>query len=253
MFESGKLKLQRADEHVRNLDEMFTAYLNLRPHRPVFKLKRNERNLWRVWVELLIDIPFPQEISLVLGDAIHNYRCVLDHLIWELIALDGGTPDRYTKFPIGKDQIDFEASARGVVTPRPDTNQFLVDLAAYRLGEGKLLYALNYLDNADKHTVITPVVHVSCLEDITIINLATRERITLDPIYANPATEGRVIYEAPEGFGIDSNYKIFPTPDIFFPEDNFLSGEPIVSALASISIKAEQTIKAFEWFVNSRV
>jgi hypothetical protein len=38
--------------------------------------------------------------SLSVGDIVHNLRSALDHLAWQLVILDGGTPDENTQFPI---------------------------------------------------------------------------------------------------------------------------------------------------------
>ncbi|MEH6788961.1 hypothetical protein [Parasphingorhabdus sp.] len=253
MFESAKLKLERADEHVRDLNKMFTAFLNTRPHRPVIKGERDEGNVWRISVEVIVDRTPPPEVALVLGDAIHNYRCVLDHLVWELVGIDRGTQDRYLKFPTGANRIDFESMALGMKTPRQDTKDFIVSLAAYETGNGKILHALNLLDNADKHTVTTPVTQMSFVEGITLIHLETGERKTIDPVYADISGGNKLVFEAPAGFGIDTNYDIYPTPDIFFPEVQPFPGEPVTSTLASISIKVEEVVNAFQWFVANRV
>lgn len=47
------------------------------------------------------EIPtIPQDLSLVLGDAIHNLRVSLDYLMWQLVLASGGIPNEHTAFPI---------------------------------------------------------------------------------------------------------------------------------------------------------
>jgi hypothetical protein len=42
----------------------------------------------------------PTILSAIIGDAIHNLRVSLDHLAWQLVIADGGTPNEDTTFPI---------------------------------------------------------------------------------------------------------------------------------------------------------
>ena len=252
MFESAKRKLERADKHVRDFDEVFTAFVNRRPHRPILKAQRKEGNVWRLWVEVVADAPLPPDLAMILGDAVHNFRCVLDHLMWELTGLDGGTQNRHTKFPVGRTRVDFEATARGVITPSQAVKEFLVDLAVYPSGQGELFYGIHALDNADKHTVLTPVMHASYVDSIVLINLATGARELQDPIYVRAVKEGgnAFAYEAPEGFGIDADHMVHPTPDVFFPEVDIFPDEPIIPTLARMSYEVEGLINEFEWFMQ---
>src|ERR1700730_11689190 len=94
---------------------------------------------------------------MILADAIHNLRTSLDHATWELIRLDGGTQGRWTSFPTGSNQRDYEFSCNGIKTPRDDTKKFLVELATYKGGAGGKIYGLHLLDNAETHTIITPL------------------------------------------------------------------------------------------------
>ena len=38
--------------------------------------------------------------ALILGDCVHNLRAALDHLAYELVRVDGGTPGERTQFPV---------------------------------------------------------------------------------------------------------------------------------------------------------
>ena len=252
MFESAKLKLERAREHVRNLDVLFAAFMDARPHLPVVKRKRDDRGIWQMKLGIESRISPPPEIALVLGDAVHNFRCALDHLTWDLIGLDGGTQDRYTAFPTGDTRTNFEARAKGMITPRKDTKQFFVDLAVYPSGDGEIFYGLNLLDNADKHCVITPTVEATVFENIMLINMATRERSLADPFYVPADANGKISYRIPDGFEIDTNNHIQTTADIFFPEVDVFPFQPVTWILALIDARVEHTIEAAERFVAAR-
>lgn len=51
-------------------------------------------------------IPTPVEIRLCLSDAVHNLRCALDYLVFELACLDHGSSVDGTQFPICDSKAD---------------------------------------------------------------------------------------------------------------------------------------------------
>jgi hypothetical protein len=54
----------------------------------------------------------PVRFGVVLGDVIHNLRSALDHLMWQVTLLDGGTPNELTQFPVAtKDEAQFNGMA----------------------------------------------------------------------------------------------------------------------------------------------
>src|SRR5260370_29058031 len=44
--------------------------------------------------------PLPALVPLIIGDAAHNLRSSLDHLAWQLVEANGGTPGRQTIYPL---------------------------------------------------------------------------------------------------------------------------------------------------------
>ena len=65
MFEGAKRKLERADQHVRDLDAAFTAFVDQRPHRPIIRDERKDGNLWKLWIEVIVDLDLPPELALI--------------------------------------------------------------------------------------------------------------------------------------------------------------------------------------------
>src|SRR5580704_10825981 len=96
---SVRLKIERAKEHIRNLDAVIQVFIQDKPYRlgakphPIAAIEHTTLYIAEVK-------PIPDRISLIIGDAIHNLRCALDHLMWQLVEAGGGTPDKSTYFPI---------------------------------------------------------------------------------------------------------------------------------------------------------
>jgi hypothetical protein len=153
MFNGARLKIGRANQHIADLETAFHTFVKDNPHTI---RSSGDPKTGRTIVRVHFDQPIPDTLALIIGDAIHNLRAALDHATWELIGLDGGTQDRYLKFPTGDNRINYEASCKGLKTPREDTKKFFIALAVYKGGAGNILYTLNLLDNADKPTVSAP-------------------------------------------------------------------------------------------------
>jgi hypothetical protein len=83
------LKIERAKEHIRDLDAAIGDFLRDEPYRlgakphPVAEIKHT--TLYVAEVK-----PITSRLSLLIGDAIHNLRSALDHLAWQLVEGGGG-------------------------------------------------------------------------------------------------------------------------------------------------------------------
>lgn len=253
MFESARLKLERAYQHGLELEQTFGSFAYNNPHEARIKFNVDGGQIKRVWVEVLAPKPLPDSLSLSLGDAIHNLRCAVDHVTWELMGIDGGTQNKFTKFPVGDTRQRYESACRAMPTPRDDTKQFLIDLAAYKGGTGQMLYAINALDNADKHHAITPVLHASQVDGVTFIKLGTGERERRGPLFTKPGQrQATFLIEAPAGEGIDVKEEINPTPDIFLGEVDIVPHEPVIWALNEFDTAVRQMIEGAQRMVRSR-
>lgn len=93
------------------------------------------------------------DISLLLGDALHNYRSALDHVAWELTTLGKGTPGESTFFPLRlqprkrRDRVStVEAVADSEIV------DFIDKLQPFQgAGHNEPLHTLHALNIHDKH------------------------------------------------------------------------------------------------------
>jgi hypothetical protein len=74
---SAKVKLARAAKHIRALKRSIAKYSASKPHKIVAKTKTKKK--------LHIPRRPPQEISVLVGEAVYQMRSALDHLVFELI------------------------------------------------------------------------------------------------------------------------------------------------------------------------
>jgi hypothetical protein len=149
-------RLQRALYHLDSLETKANAWLEKRPYRD-WSEPDVDSSKKVIWVEVL-DTP-PPELSLIIGDCLHNLRCALDNLVLELaIAFKGGPVsskiESASAFPIFVEEnpSEFDNMLRGI-DPRAKT--IIEGLQPYtrtdRPAKTDPLWWLNKLNNMDKH------------------------------------------------------------------------------------------------------
>lgn len=106
-----RAKIKRADEHLNALyaemQTFFEPYSNRRIVYDVF-----DRPWHIIVVRPLLDELPPLRLSLICGDAVHNLRTALDHLVWQLVLTEGNEPGKWNSFPIYSDPKAFTRDAR---------------------------------------------------------------------------------------------------------------------------------------------
>jgi hypothetical protein len=108
--------------------------------------------------------PSPLHLGVIVGDFLHNLRCVLDHLVWQLVVLNGQEPSDHNQFPIFDTPDAYKKKAgrylRGIAA---DHRALVETFQPYHLGDdaaSHYLAVLRDLSNIDKHRFVHPVVIV---------------------------------------------------------------------------------------------
>ena len=83
MFENAKLKIKRAKHHIIELNGQIDTYSAQHPLR-IFRSFDSKAS--QVTYRVKTKIPMPEDIPLIIGDAIHNLRSALDLLIYEMVG-----------------------------------------------------------------------------------------------------------------------------------------------------------------------
>ena len=99
-----RAKLRRAEEHNSTLKVEVDAWVKQHADAMVFYIRRDGP-----WYVVKAE-PFPEpdiRFSIIAGDVLHNLRCALDHLVFQLILRDGHEPSRRNEFPIYDSQKRF--------------------------------------------------------------------------------------------------------------------------------------------------
>jgi hypothetical protein len=97
MFDSARLKIERADHHISDLERQLSAFT--RQNLDASIRYGDDGTMITITV-----IAPPPSLALVIGDAVHNLWSALDHLTWEVIGLDGGCQHPQLYFPKARDR-----------------------------------------------------------------------------------------------------------------------------------------------------
>lgn len=169
MPESWRLKLNRAEHHLQELEAEICRYANLRPYRPVRRRQpKGKRHMWTYTVQFTRE-PDPK-IALIVGDAAHNIRTALDHLA---VAMSAKSERGSASFPV-EDRPIWETGPDGTFIIADDDARdrfkrsvagmtreaiaLVKELQPYNFREhipDNALRVLSIIDNADKHREIT--------------------------------------------------------------------------------------------------
>ena len=147
-FKGPKLKICRAKHHIADLERTIIDYRTSRPFvltigdikgRPLFNVIRQTP---------------PENLPLILGDAIHNARTALDLLAGDLVEINNNNREN-VRFPFPKKEDGFKKQMNDSKFKRaaPHAIQMVRDYKPW-MGE---LRALHDLDIADKHSMIIPL------------------------------------------------------------------------------------------------
>lgn len=152
-------KLSRAEQHLRTLHEEVRPFIDGRPYGVIPKLDLERSRC--VFVVAYVEEP-PRPLSLIFGDYVHNLRCALDHLAWQLALLNynGKIPRevwRQIQFPIAPTRAEVrETVAAGHLAPAH--RALIEEFYPAQRQKHSLLPLIGSLDNADKHRELHPTV-----------------------------------------------------------------------------------------------
>jgi hypothetical protein len=153
-------KLDRADAHIKCLNDAFQGFLKERPYRVVTEV--DEETGECVLRGQVLKRPPVLNWGVQIGECVHNLRSALDLLAWQLALLAGEEPPDNTAFPIFCDRDKYvdlvKESKRSVVRGLPLRAQERIDGFQPCIRReppwADPLWIVHRLANDDKHRVL---------------------------------------------------------------------------------------------------
>src|SRR5262245_3975100 len=90
-------KLKRAEQHIEQLQIEINDLVNSAPYQTI---SDTDPETLEDFKKMLSRIRVPPRISILAGEAIHQTRSSLDHLVSALITINGKVTSNHTQFPI---------------------------------------------------------------------------------------------------------------------------------------------------------
>ena len=165
-------KIARAEAHIAELKDLLKGVID--PSRNFFSNEVDSET--GEYVIYAHNVPVvPPEAAVILGEFFFDLRSALDHLAWQLVLLDGGTPGENTSFPIRSTLFNKKGDLIPTqLTPRLKSQtilDLLEDVQPYRgvdrgpesprtpaAFQNSHLWQLQHFNNIDKHRVLLVVV-----------------------------------------------------------------------------------------------
>jgi hypothetical protein len=163
MFEGPRLKVNRADQHISDLNALFETLKNGELYTIFAEEQPNPRGkFYSLGVRKIAELPC--KFPLILGDAIHNLRTALDLAMCEMVIADKGKPTHRTRFQFAETAKKLETTLQegSLQCLKPDIVRTIVDkIRPYDAGGDNALLGLHALDIRDKHTLLIPVLSIA--------------------------------------------------------------------------------------------
>jgi hypothetical protein len=165
-----RLKLDRADEHLKTLDEAVKAFRESKPYRTITK-KDPQTGDYIVRLQSLRRPP--DTLSPLIGDILFNLRSSLDHVVYALAVLNGATISQReaSEYPVFPDAAKFASAAPGKIGALRSEAQAIIERSQpYNAPDPSkhLLRVLHDLNRIDKHRLLHVVQTVSNRSDMVV-------------------------------------------------------------------------------------
>jgi hypothetical protein len=153
-LDGPRRKIERADQHLAQLEAAIQRYHDDRPYEVV---RDTDPNTGILVYRFRIRQPPPPELPLLAGDAIHNLRSALDLLWCQLVVANGKEIAESDTFPIANSEDRFEKTFRGVKQRIPAAARPMLQALKPYEGGHNGLWRLHKLDVIDKHRLLLAV------------------------------------------------------------------------------------------------
>jgi hypothetical protein len=230
------LKIDRAKQHIGNLDAERVAFLGTNPYRgvPKFDAKSNRTEY------ILESLPeIPSSIPLILGDAIHSLRTALDYLACELVRSAGVDPGQ-VYFPISETDKKYASESGGKTKGMPQAAKDEIDKMRPYKGGNTGLWAIHKLDIIDKHRLLPTIAMRVGHWTMTLSAEPTEFALAVAPVLEAGQTIGFISGNAV------TNKEMNVTADIAFGEPDVIKGRPVIDTLTQLHDLVKAIVSHFD-------
>ncbi|NRB23800.1 hypothetical protein [Shewanella sp.] len=250
MFKAAKLKIERAQKHINDLNDLCSTYVN--------------SDFCKIWVEkdskngdylfrLSQTKKPPSDIPLIIGDAVHNLRSAIDIAYCELIrdiAGIGLRPKTQVKIVKTRNElISGLTKGDGILKSKPAIAEVVANILRPYVtdNEASLIHIIHELNIIDKHIILIPVF---CPSKAVITNIKMGG-LTIGRLEAEINHNGVLNIARMAGGEIDFQFDSHSVSfSVLFGNGQPLEGEPVVLSLQKLLHFTAEIINNLEVAVN---
>lgn len=235
-----RLKIARAKQHIADVERLCSVFYDSQPHR-IFT--EHDAQGPGYTIKLRLEKPVPDEIALVVGDAIYQMRSSLDVLACCLATANRAKDTKGTYFPFAGSAAEFmlPATQRKIQKLSAAHRQIIHHWKPYQ-GGNNVLWILNRLANIDRHNRLVTVGGFG--GDIKSL------RLTGGQYYIPASAAGRqsldedvVLVVGKSGNPPEGEVRV--SLAVTFREIELIKGHPVVSVLNKIAGQIEWVVDTF--------
>jgi len=244
-----RLKIERAKMHVVELDQRINAFANEKPYEIGAKPHRIPQ-IRHTTLYIKSAKPVPEDLSVIIGDVVHNLRSALDHLAWQLVEAGGGSPSKDTFFPIcwGSNAAQQYASATGkgeIKRMRTGADKLLLAVQPYMSGDDTLWH-VHELDRFDKHRFL--ITTGTSFGDWSVETEGIQ--VAFEKWTSIPLVVGHEIINIPtETYNRQPHENFKLGVDVSFGESEVVKGKPVVPTLNEMAEFIDCLVTKFQPFL----
>lgn len=239
---AARLKLERAEHHLKALQALLDTYVRCNAHRIETV---QEEGVPGLTVLAYFERPLPAEVPALVGDVLANLRISLDCLAVASIVGNHVTPDQGVRFPIYPDESQFEqhigAELRGA---SPSFLAHVRELKPYLNETDSRLYVLEHLLGLDRTRPLRPRVDVFAVLNLEVTDADGNTLMTMGEI--NTRGSQSINPQSLGGTGIRFGTGSTARFGIVFSNTNFLDGHEVQAVLLELCGRVEEIIGHFD-------
>lgn len=238
-FSSPRMRIARANEHIRNLDRRVKRFFDSKPYARV--TERDDDGIHDQHKIKLTKV-FPTGFTSVAAEAIEGLRSALDQATFATAALSGVKHSKSAYFPISSSAAELDAVIKGrCKNVPPDIISLFRSFNPYK-GGNDLIWALNNACNTSKHGIIVPVGMSTAGMHINHMVISGSGSIPM-PIWNSEKNEIVFATTGPDTqFQYDLNVSFF----VAFGEVDGIGGQPAIPVLHAIASEVNRIVLAIE-------
>lgn len=240
-FDSPKEVLDRARDHIQDLDARIKTFFERKPYTRVIDY---DRETGQDVHKIRFTAAIPGKAAAVAKDAFSNLRDALDHAVYgSAAALRPGKRPGGTAFPFAYDAAGVHDKLNSeLIDVPPEVRSLLESFRPHKTGN-QLLWGLNQTRNTKTHRILVPLIAASVGSSLTL----TGDIIGPSEIgYSRWDPAKNEVEYLRLGRGSKLKYEVNIALDVLFGDVEALGGKPAVATLNTLASEVESIILAIE-------